>query len=225
MNMLSKIRNFRLQPIIRLSYGSPNIIAYEMLVNLHNHEVDLEFFFKTLPLIEFKKLFVFQSALCSSLNGSFYVNTPLDLLLEHYISGVIYDSNYNRIQPDKLCIEIQNPCRLLQLSDLDLAELKTEISLLQASGAQVWLDDISETYSSLAIALGVDGVKLDKTFFWSIDNLFGLQERFNQQNISVIVEGVESIEHYNKVAKSDCILVQGFLWPDIQIDFNGRVSQ
>ncbi|HBN6293896.1 TPA: EAL domain-containing protein [Vibrio parahaemolyticus] len=222
--MLSNVRNFRLQPILELSHGAPTIIAYEILTNLHN-KTDVEFFFTGLPLIEFKKLFVFQVSLCSRLDGYFHINTPLELLLQSYISRVINKYNFSNIQPGKLRIELQNPNQLLALSASDLAKIRTEILLLQARGAEVWLDDISESLSTLAIYLGVDGVKLDKSFFWSVDDLLSVQEKFQKENILVIVEGVETICHYNKVAKSDCILVQGFFWPDVHIDFNGRVSQ
>lgn len=223
--MLTNIRNFRLQPIVKLSYGSPTINAFEMLVNLHNNEHDLECFFAALPLIEFKKLFFFQASLCSRIDGYFHINTPLELLLEHYISSVINTSNFSKIQPGKLRIEIQNPNKLFTLSALDLADIRMEIRLLQAAGAEVWLDDISETHYTLALDLGFDGVKLDKSFFWRVDDLLSVQEKFHKENISVIVEGVENFDHYSKVSQFEYTLVQGFLWPDIHIDFNGRVSQ
>ncbi|WP_182038497.1 EAL domain-containing protein [Vibrio alginolyticus] len=223
--MLSNVRNFRLQPIVKLSYGSPIISAYEILTNLHNNSDNLENYFKVLPLIDFKKLFFFQASLCSRLDGYFHLNTPLELLLEHYISSVINTSNLGKIHPEKLRIEIQNPYQLFMLSTLDLADIRTEIRLLQSAGAEVWLDDISEIHYTLALDLGVDGVKLDKSFFWHVDDLLSVQDKFQKENISVIVEGVESFSHYSKVAQFECTLVQGFLWPDIHIDFNGRVSQ
>ncbi|MCS0038320.1 EAL domain-containing protein [Vibrio alginolyticus] len=224
--MLTNVQNFRLQPIIKLSYGSPTITAYEILINLHNNEYDLEEFFKELPLIEFKKLFFFQAALCSRLHGCYHINAPLELLLKHYVSGVINNSNFSKIQPGKIRIEIQNPYQLFALSDLDLAEIRTEIRLLQEAGAEVWLDDICEIFYPLVMDLGVDGVKLDKNFFWNVNvnDLLSIQERFHKGNISVIVEGVESVAHYNKVAQFERVFVQGFLWPDVYIDFNGRVS-
>ncbi|MDL0445800.1 EAL domain-containing protein [Vibrio alginolyticus] len=223
--MLSKIRNFRLQPILNLSYGSPSIISYEILVNLHNNEQDLEYFFTKLPLGDFKSLFFFQASLCCHLDGYFHINTPLELLLDHYISGLTSTSNFSNIESGRLKIEIQNPDQLFSLSPLDLADIITEIRMLQARGVQVWLDDINEAHYTIAMDLGVDGVKLDKSFFWSVDDLSSVQKKFLNENISVIVEGVESAAHYSKVAQFDYILVQGFLWPDIHIDLNGRISQ
>ncbi|HBC3522766.1 TPA: EAL domain-containing protein [Vibrio alginolyticus] len=223
--MLSKIRNFRLQPILNLSYGSPAIIAYEILVNLHNNEQDLEYFFTNLPLGDFKSLFFFQASLCCHLDGYFHINTPLELLLERYISGLTSTSNFSNIESGRLKIEIQNPDQLFSLSSLDLADIITEIRTLQARGVQVWLDDINEAHYTFALDLGIDGVKLDKSFFWRVDDLLSVQEKFHKENISVIVEGVENFDHYSKVSQFEYTLVQGFLWPDIHIDFNGRISK
>lgn len=218
--MLKNVDYFRLQPIISLHNKRPNIVSYEILTNLKDVDAELESYFKQLTTLEYRNLFLYQVSLCSAMSGKFHVNAPCELFLEQFISNSLLNS-LNAFKCHNLKIEIQDPERILNCTIEELYSLKAEINKIRSTGASIWIDDINTDHFELAFELGLDGVKLDKSCFWDVSDFESLHKTFEKKGISVIVEGVQGIEHFKKASKTPQIYYQGFFWPDVNIDLNG----
>lgn len=218
--MLKKVDSFRLQPIISLYNKRPNIVSYEILTNLKNIDIELESYFKQLTILEYRNLFLYQASLCSKMSGKFHVNAPCELFLERFVSNSLLN-RLNAFKCHNLEIEIQDPERVLNCNIDELYSLKSEIIQIRSTGASIWIDDINTEHFELAFELGLDGVKLDKSCFWDVSDFESLHRLFKRRDISLIIEGVQDIEHFKKALETPQIYYQGFFWPDVNIDLNG----
>ncbi|MGH9102440.1 MAG: putative bifunctional diguanylate cyclase/phosphodiesterase, partial [Acidimicrobiales bacterium] len=89
---------------------------------------------------------------------------------------------------------------------------------LRALGARVSLDDFGSGYSSLAYLaqLPLDEVKLDRAFLTSSLDADGFMLRSvveigHHLGLSVVAEGVETVETYRRLASFGCDSVQGYV--------------
>ncbi|MCD6670943.1 EAL domain-containing protein [Vibrio cholerae] len=213
--MLDKISYFRCQPIMKIIDGEIKAYAHEVLVKLDGIMPNsLEQFFNELPISDYIDLFKLQINVFRKMNGTYFINVPAKLMLSDDFNNFVISSGFDI---NKICIEIQDSYSLKEMSPY-IDNLKNKIFSLQSRGVSVWLDDIDETFLDLAISLGVNGVKIDKSTLWNSENLLAISNDYRFYGIDVLAEGVEDLEHYNKVLGSSIHFAQGYLWPEIRVD-------
>ncbi len=117
-------------------------------------------------------------------------------------------------EPQKLCLEITERCRLL---DIDL--LRNVITSLRAGGIRVALDDFGTGYSSLALLkkLAFDTIKIDKSFVQEIETdeksrklINSILEMAVLFGTDVCVEGIETSVIRNILMKYGVCSFQGY---------------
>ncbi|OXX57390.1 EAL domain-containing protein, partial [Vibrio sp. V18_P1S4T112] len=165
----------------------------------------------------YRSIFKEQVAIFSALPGLFFINIPIELLMTVGFASQLTHGK------DNLNIEIQNPIKLFGLNSYEIAQVKREIQLLQKNGVKVWLDDIDDRFIQYAIELGVYGVKIDKNVVWSDYNLIKIKSELKNTNIKILAEGIENIFHFSKIISSGVDMAQGFLWPEIQVNSEGKI--
>lgn len=99
----------------------------------------------------------------------------------------------------------------------DFEMIKLQISGLRTLGAELSLDDFGTGSSNLAslMKLPIHVVKIDMTFTRSFftgkaDFLPDLIKLFQHSKMSIVVEGIETIEMKNKMAELGCDYEQGY---------------
>ena len=135
------------------------------------------------------------------------------------------------ISPEMLHLEItetayvENPTHLIEVTDV-----------LRKSGFIIEMDDFGSGYSSLNMLgkLSLDIIKIDRDFVRSLDQdpnarlimeyIIGLAK---WMNLSVIAEGVETLEELNTLKRMECHYVQGYYYsPPVPIEkFNALVEK
>ena len=116
------------------------------------------------------------------------------------------------------------PPKNLQLEITESMTMETEVLIpilkeLKALGLSIALDDFGKGYSSLSYLknLPVDCVKIDREFVKNMTNdqqepvlelIISMAKRLN---LYVVAEGVETMDQFNYLLKSECDAIQGFL--------------
>ena len=99
--------------------------------------------------------------------------------------------------------------------------LRREVDRFHENGFEVWLDDFGSEYSTLNLLqdLDFDLVKLDMQFMHNFTSggknhiiVTKLLEMARQLGIDTLIEGVETIEHFNIMKKLGCDKIQGYLF-------------
>lgn len=122
---------------------------------------------------------------------------------------------------DPRFIEIE----LTETSDYDdMAALAVFIKQMHEIGVNVSMDDFGTGYSSLNIFkdLDFDVIKLDKSFFDNIENdvykdeviIKNIINMLMDLNVDVVAEGVETNKQLDFLKKTDCKIVQGFIFDE-----------
>lgn len=115
-----------------------------------------------------------------------------------------------------LCLEITERCRLL-----DMELLKSVIGVLKARGIRIALDDFGTGFSSLGVLreIGVDTVKIDKSFVSSLDKDFVdrntvrfITELAQSFLAEVCAEGVENTASRDYLRTCNVTSLQGYLY-------------
>lgn len=99
--------------------------------------------------------------------------------------------------------------------------LRREVDRFHENGFEVWLDDFGSEYSTLNLLqdLDFDLIKLDMQFMRNYT--FGgknhiivskVLEMAKQLGVDTLIEGVETVEHFNIMKKLGCDKIQGFLF-------------
>jgi diguanylate cyclase (GGDEF)-like protein/PAS domain S-box-containing protein len=119
-----------------------------------------------------------------------------------------------RINPSLLCMEITESALVLEPE-----ASRANVNRLAEAGVMLSIDDFGTGYSSLSLLkqLPLQEMKIDKSF------VFGMLTEANDQVIvrstidlahnlgmTVVAEGVETLEHVEALAKLGCDSVQGF---------------
>ena len=120
------------------------------------------------------------------------------------------------LEPERLELEITESC-LMQ--DVDLAiEI---ISRLRRLGCKVSVDDFGTGYSSLAYLkrFPIDTLKIDRSFVNGVPGdpqneaiAASIIRMAKGLNLSVIAEGVETMDQYDWLVDQGCYMAQGFLF-------------
>jgi EAL domain-containing protein (putative c-di-GMP-specific phosphodiesterase class I) len=102
----------------------------------------------------------------------------------------------------------------------DLGEAARVLTMLRAAGCRVAIDDFGTGYSSLAYlkALPLDYLKIDRKLSQDITGshrdrvvVRGVIDMARSLGLSVVAEGVETVEQLDLLAKEGCQYFQGFL--------------
>ncbi len=107
-----------------------------------------------------------------------------------------------------------------RFNSADLLILK---GVAKVTPAPLWLDDFGPGYSNLnMLDSGIfEIVKIDKDFFWQFGDghTFDiLLEHLNELCRGVIVEGVETQQHVDLLARKAIYGMQGYRWQDVYLD-------
>ncbi len=101
----------------------------------------------------------------------------------------------------------------------DNNHIRDKVKELRSCGYKVWMDDFGSGYSSLNMlgSLEFDGIKLDMVFLRNMNTStrFIIQSIVNSTKalgLSVLMEGVETEEHYSFLQEIGCDNAQGFLF-------------
>lgn len=102
----------------------------------------------------------------------------------------------------------------------DIAHLKNILQTYQSSGMKVALDDVGSGYSTVGMLelLKPDYVKIDKEYIRNCYKdktkqsfLLDVKQRAESLNITLLAEGIETIEEFNWLEQSGFQLGQGYL--------------
>jgi diguanylate cyclase (GGDEF)-like protein len=114
-----------------------------------------------------------------------------------------------------LCLEVTETV-LLE----DLAVMAKRLTALKALGVQLAVDDFGTGYSSLNYLqrLPIDILKIDRSFISELDRgdknlaiVTTLVEMGKRMNLTVVAEGVETLQQLAALRALDCDIAQGFL--------------
>ncbi|ETX12315.1 diguanylate phosphodiesterase [Marinomonas ushuaiensis DSM 15871] len=117
-----------------------------------------------------------------------------------------------KFEPSRLHIEITE-----SVFATDKSTLMTQIKALQEMNIEICIDDFGTGYSSLASMqnLGVDIVKIDKSFIDKINNsgsniVHAVMQISQSMGYQVVAEGVETLEQVNKLNEIGVHFLQGY---------------
>ncbi|CDM67572.1 Hypothetical protein CM240_0405 [Clostridium bornimense] len=156
---------------------------------------------------DFEDLYKDNISLQISINIS-----PTQLIDINFVNNVEKIIDKYNIQFSNLCFEITESIILDENSTV-----YDNIHLLHKRGAQIALDDFGTGYASFNYLrkYKLDILKIDKIFIdMAEENSFSIIE--NIKNIShlldmeVVIEGVETLEQFNKLTKINCDYFQGY---------------
>jgi diguanylate cyclase (GGDEF)-like protein len=116
------------------------------------------------------------------------------------------------LEPKRFCIEVTED------GDIPTEHLIPSIELLKTHGFKIAMDDFGTGYSSLSrlSVLQVDNVKIDRSLLLAasagnIDILESAISLVKRMGVTVVVEGIETLEQLSLVKKLGADSVQGFL--------------
>jgi diguanylate cyclase (GGDEF)-like protein len=141
--------------------------------------------------------------------------SPIQLLSENFLSFIHHSILTVKIPASSIAIEITENTTML-----DVASKKIILSKIKEMGFTISIDDFGTGYSSLNYLsnLPIDTVKIDKQFIQSITTdeysrtlIAAVIAIVKTLNLSVIAEGVETIEQLNLLHKMGCSIIQGYI--------------
>ena len=116
------------------------------------------------------------------------------------------------LSPERIHLEITE-----SVFAQDLTVLKYQVEQIQALGIRVSIDDFGTGFSSLSHLqnLGVDAVKIDKSFVWDIDEggLAIIQATLHiarQLGCEIVAEGIETEQQYLRLKELGVKYMQGY---------------
>lgn len=141
----------------------------------------------------------------------YYLNVPARLLCSS--QAVEYILPWLR---EGIVLEVQDPHGFISLSVSERRAFNAHVRMIKSMGAELWLDDmLPEQYRDLADELArFDGVKIDKSVLQNPSSLSQLIAHCARHVTSVLVEGVETSQHFKLAQGGGCNFLQGFMWPE-----------
>jgi diguanylate cyclase (GGDEF)-like protein len=135
------------------------------------------------------------------------------LEVEDFVRQVHNTLLYHSVPPSALILEITEH-QLVR----DVEESTRELGRLRALGVSITLDDFGTGYSSLAYLprLPLDGLKIDRSLVGRVggarDTVPGVLRLGRDLSLSVVAEGVETVDQLVMLRSSGCTLGQGHLF-------------
>lgn len=199
---------FQYQPVVNAQ--TEQLIGMEALLRWKDDEYgpvppdDFIPFLETDPLFPKLGEWILQTALNDAAKITEYVpdlvvnvNLSYSQLERTDFMDVVWNTiRKGRLSPDKLCLEITERCRLL-----DMELLRNVIVALRAGGVKVALDDFGTGFSSLGLLknLPFDTIKIDRSFVQQIEKderekslLNNFTDIAGTFGAEVCVEGIET---------------------------------
>lgn len=142
--------------------------------------------------------------------------SPSQFYLQNIVAIIENAINVNRVDGNKICIEITEG-----LSILNEEKVIKNLKKLKDLGVLIAIDDFGIGYSSFNYIkkFPIDIVKIDKSF---IDGIAKNKEDYNivkatidmcnNSNIKTIAEGIEEIEQHQKLLNMGCTHGQGYYY-------------
>ena len=164
-----------------------------------------------------EKVFQEYQSLCEKYNTKLKVSiniSPSHLLDDNFIHYLKEKMNEYKIDGNSIIIEITE-----EVIILGIVEVNNILSEIRDLGISVSIDDFGTGYSSFNYLenLEVDEIKIDKSFIDKINvnnrSLIVVENIINlakQLDLSVVAEGVETKEQYDKLLKLNCDIIQGY---------------
>lgn len=214
------------QPIYHM--GEAKIKGYEALLRWNHPKYSIVPIIEVIRLAESKGLiqdigkFVFLEA-ASKLkalnehdpNLSIAVNlSPIQLQNQFFIENAMLALSQIKFNPNNLVIEITEGATVL-----DSEEKQNILNRLKSLGFRIAIDDFGSGYSSLLYItkLPVDTIKIDRDFIQKIECddyakvlVVSIISIAKTLNLSVIAEGVETLEQAQALQNLGCELIQGY---------------
>ena len=160
-------------------------------------------------------------------NVTININVPPYMLDDREtLKKFINSFESNGLPPKRFCIEVTED------GDIPKESLIPAINLLKEAGFTIAMDDFGTGYSSLGrlSSLPFDSVKIDRSLLVAADNgnktvLESAITLVKRLGVSVVVEGVETIEQLTLVRDLGADAVQGFLFSKpVPIKFENQFS-
>jgi len=139
----------------------------------------------------------------------FFLDVNFIIIVRKYLEK--YD-----LPPDQIIFEITEDVLIY-----DFEEVRSRIRILHTIGIKISIDDFGTGYSSLNYLqeIQADELKIDKSF---VDEILTDPRRYEvfsylckmakAYDYNVVVEGVETLEQYEKIKNDDINLIQGYLF-------------
>lgn len=139
--------------------------------------------------------------------------SPIQLLCPSLAPRFLQVLQGCRYDPRKITMEITEDCPIvdLEVSARTLGDLKR-------AGCRLAMDDYGKGYSSLTrlVKLPFDEIKLDGYFAGSATHCLPIVQNSlalaRSMNLSLVVEGVEHVEHHERLLVLGCTLAQGYFY-------------
>ena len=142
--------------------------------------------------------------------------SPLFFLDVNFINIVKKYIEKFDLPPDQIIFEITEDVLIY-----DFEEVRSRIRILHDIGINISIDDFGTGYSSLSYLqeIQADELKIDKSF---VDEILNDRRRYEvfsylckmakAYDYNVVVEGVETLEQYEKIKNDEINLIQGYLF-------------
>ena len=136
----------------------------------------------------------------------------LDPNLPEFLSKQIKDNN---LSPSQLCLELTETVLVS-----DIIRATSIMKIIQDMGCMIAIDDFGTGYSSLSYlkSLPVDFIKIDRSFVGNIVHsaddkniVYSTITMVTNMGLTVIAEGIETIEQYDLLKHFECHIAQGYL--------------
>jgi len=217
------------QPIVSLADGT--LMGAEALIRWNHPELGLLLPDEFIPLAEEIGLIVpigewvlnqaCKEAMRWSRDGGTFMTMAVNVSARQFKAGNLVESIDRAIaetglDPTLLCVEITE-----QLLLKDTARNVAIISQLKARGVQIAIDDFGTGYSSLSYIkhFRPTKLKIDRSLIRNIATDAGDASivkaaiaMANSLNLSVIIEGVETIDQKRFLQKEGCQMAQGYFY-------------
>lgn len=142
--------------------------------------------------------------------------SPVQLQQHDFIDNLLALVRAHHVQPSQLQFELTETA-LMEHLELGIRQLQ----LLRNAGFSIAIDDFGTGYSSLAYLtkLPVDVVKLDRSLIHDMEHSLATQSMVrniirmsHELGISIVAEGIETIEQHHLLNQMDCNYAQGYLY-------------
>jgi EAL domain-containing protein (putative c-di-GMP-specific phosphodiesterase class I) len=208
------ICGIRFQPIYSLA--EQRVCAWEVL-SILAHDLSCEDFFISLSPSSGLSVLRWQLRLIQDMavGGRYFLNAPAKLFC--HPEGIA--ALLPMLGPS-IALEIQDPNAFIALTARERRWFMALQRDVKSTGAEIWLDDIAPEHLPLLMAdLGLfDGIKIDKGAFWKFQSdpvLFtSTVDYCSAMTGQVLIEGIETLRHFNMAVSTGCHFMQGYLWPE-----------
>jgi EAL domain-containing protein (putative c-di-GMP-specific phosphodiesterase class I) len=141
--------------------------------------------------------------------------TSRQLASSAFVPAIAGELRRHGLSPSQLAIEVTERV-LMEANETSMNALRT----MRAMGATVGIDDFGTGYSSLAYLrqFPLDFLKIDRTFIQDLCTsgetravVAAIIDLSHALNLTVVAEGVETVDQLDELMKLGCDQVQGYL--------------